>query len=131
MGVAPEKAREWFEGGYEWRVTYQGVCVHLGAGHFQFAGHKEVLQSMTPFKMDRPMGQVRSLDQMLNEAGYLRLCTCEPFIKHMGNRLVTKPEQEAGRNKKNRSFEKRLLNLSPVRRSMLKIYGWIFRLYFG
>ncbi len=40
-----------------------------------------------PFEMDRPMGQVRSLDEQINQAGYLRLTTCEPLVTHMGNQL--------------------------------------------
>jgi hypothetical protein len=130
MGVAPETARPWFDEGYEWRAVYQGVPVHLGAAHFQFAGRKAALQSMTPFQMDRPMGQVRSLDQKLNEAGYLRLCTPDVYVRHLGNRLGAQPGL-AGRSKQTRySLGRRLLNLSPVRRSLLRLYDRIFRLYF-
>ncbi len=91
---------------------------------------------MAPFKMDRPMGQVRSLDQKLNEAGYLRLTTNEPLIKHLGNRLGKSDSlrSENGNNPaqhiQRRSSLNRLYNLPVVRRSLLRLYDQIFRLYF-
>jgi glycosyltransferase involved in cell wall biosynthesis len=131
MGVAPETARPWFDEGYEWRAIYNGVCVHLGAAHFQFAGPKAALQAMTPFQMDRPMGQVRSLDQKLNEAGYLRLCTPEPYVRHLGNRLGEKPVLGIGAKKAKPGLRRRLLNLPVVRRGLMKVYDGIFRLYYS
>ena len=131
MGVAPATARPWFDEGYEWRAVYRGETVHLGAAHYQFIGPKEVLQAMTPFRMDRPMGQVRSLDQKLNEAGYLRLCLPEPYVKHLGNRLGAPVRHTADPQRGSPGLSRRILNLPPVRRSLLKLYDRIFRLYFG
>jgi hypothetical protein len=131
MGVAPETAREWFDGGYEWRAAYQGITVHLGAAHFQFASPKAALQAMLPFKMDRPMGQVRSLDQKLNEGGYLRLCTPEPYVRHMGNRLSEKPAQGTTAKQASHGLRRRLLNLPFIRGSLMRLYNQIFRIYFG
>lgn len=131
MGVAPETARSWFDEGYEWRAIYKGNPVHLGAAHFQFLGPKRALAAMTPFEMDRPMGQVRALDQKLNEAGYLRLCTPQVYVRHLGNRLGTGhgPDHRDVREA-HTGLGKRLLNLPPIRRSLLKVYDRIFRLYF-
>ena len=36
-----------------------------------------------PFDMDRPMGQVRRLDERINDAGYLRLMPTEPLAMNM------------------------------------------------
>lgn len=131
MGVAPETARPWFDEGYEWRADYAGVQVHLGAAHFQFMGPKAALQSALPFQMDRPMGQVRSLDQKLNENGYLRLCTPQVYVRHLGNRLVSGrlPVREAPQAARP-GLGRQLLSLPPVRRSLLKLYDLIFRLYY-
>jgi hypothetical protein len=131
MGVAPETAREWFEGGYEWRAEYQKVSVHLGAAHFQFTSPKATLQALLPFKMDRPMGQVRSLDQKLNDSGYLRLCTPEPYVRHMGNRPSEKPAQGSRAKQASPGFGRRLLNLPIIRGSLMRVYNQIFRIYFG
>jgi glycosyltransferase involved in cell wall biosynthesis len=131
MGADPKEARVWFDEGYEWRAVYNQICVHLGAAHFQFLGPKAALQSMTPFKMDRPMGQVRALDQKLNEAGYLRLCLPDPYVKHMGNRLAVNPARLKEAVKARSGLGKRLANFSLVRRSLLKVYDRIFRMYFG
>jgi len=128
VGVSAEKSREWFQESIDWRIQYQDVCAYMGAAHFQFTAQKEALQSVLPFKMDRPMGQVRSLDQKLNDAGYLRLTTCEPFVKHMGNRLDS--AQEEINSSWSTNTRKRLANSPPIRRSLLWVYDRIFRLYF-
>lgn len=131
MGIALETAREWFTGSYDWRLEYGEVCAYVGAAHFQFIARKDVLQTLLPFKMDRPMGQVRSLDEQLNAKGFLRLATQEALARHLGNRLpaqgravrpaVTVPASAPVR---------RLFNLPVVRRVLLRLYDAIFRLYF-
>lgn len=131
MGVAPETARPWFDEGYEWRAVYQGVTVHLGAAHYQFIGPKEVLQAMTPFRMDRPMGQVRSLDQKLNEAGYLRLCLPKPYVKHLGNRLGNGHLPASTHIQRRVKRPGGIWGIPFIRRGLLKAYDRIFRLYFG
>ena len=76
------------------------------------------------------MGQVRSLDQKLNDSGYLRLCTPEPYVRHMGNRLVDKPARDSAKQT-NPALSRRLLNLPIIRGSLMRVYNQIFRLYFG
>ena len=67
------------------RLTYRGVTAQAGASHCQFLARKSVLAEFVPFVMDRPMGQVRQLDQRMNDAGYLRLMTTEPLMMNMSN----------------------------------------------
>jgi len=147
LGVSEETARQWFQESHDWRVEYHDCTAYIGAAHFQFVAPKSVLQAMAPFKMDRPMGQVRSLDQKLNEAGYLRLTTSEPLVKHLGNRLGEShlgesapsttdniPQQGGNRGaplRSRRGAIRRLFNLPPVRRSLLWLYDQIFRLYYS
>jgi hypothetical protein len=75
--------------------------------------------------MDRPMGQVRSLDEQMNAAGYLRLTTCQPLVKHLGNRLETGNDQDYRAPTRGA----RLFDMPPVKKVLLRIYDAIFRLY--
>lgn len=131
LGVTEELAREWFNNSHDWRIEYKDQVVYAGAAHFQFLAPKSALQMVTPFKMDRPMGQVRSIDQKLNELGYLRLNTTQSFIKHLGNSLSSPLESSNKTEQKRGSLASRLLNFSPVRRTLLRIYDQIFRLYYA
>ena len=128
LGMSPEDAKTHYQETNDWRIQYKGTCAYVGAAHFQFASPKAALQSVLPIKMDRPMGQVLTLDGKLNDAGFLRLSTCDPLVKHMGNRLdgIVKQETEI----KPRRTSKRLVDFRPIRRSLLWVYNRIFHLYF-
>jgi len=128
LGTSEEQAREWYDSRLDWRVTYQGVQALIGAAHFQFTLLKERIQPFLPFQMDRPMGQVRSLDEQLNQAGMLRLTTCAQLVKHMGNRMET-PVPD-GREAASPSGPGGIWNFPLVRRSLLSLYDRIFRLYY-
>jgi len=131
LGVSEEQTKEWFESSRDVRITYQGQSAYVGAAHFQFVGPKSVLERMVPLQMDRPMGQVRSLDEKLNQAGYLRLSTCQPLVRHLGNRLDLKLEDRVSAGPRTTARnENFFFNLSPVKRSLLWLYDRIFRLYF-
>ena len=125
LGTSEEQARQWYESRQDWRLTYQGVRVLIGAAHFQFTARKATLANFLPFEMERPMGQVRSLDEQINQAGYLRLTTFEPLVIHMGNQLpgsgAVSPAPLTPR--------KRLVDAAPIRRPLLWLYDAIFRLY--
>ena len=131
LGITEARAREWFESKLEWRVTYQGVSALIGAAHFQFVTKKNIIQEFLPFNMDRPMGQVRTLDEMINQAGYLRLTTCEPYVRHIGNKIDGTKDYELRRElsgKKKTGI--RLLEIPIIKKTMLGIYDFIFKLYY-
>ncbi len=127
LGTSDEQARQWYASRQDIRLMRNGVCAHVSAAHFQFTAPKAVLAQFIPFDMERPMGQVRSLDEQMNQAGYLRLCTCEPLVKHVGNRLEGEVSlvEPASRRKPDRLFD-----LPLIKKTLLMLYDKIFRLYY-
>ncbi len=87
LGKDEAYAREKFDNIQEAVIEYQDQRYFIGAAHFQFVARKTALQAVMPIPSERPMGQVRRLDVALNEAGYLRFCTPDLWVQHMGNTL--------------------------------------------
>lgn len=99
LGNDELKARAFYEEHDSLRLTYQGHTYYIGAGHFQFLARCEVLQKVIPLPADRPMGQVRALDAAVNELGYLRLCTSQWWVEHIGNTLEERFIEALGKGK--------------------------------
>ena len=110
------------------RIRYKGVCAHAGASHWQFVAYRSVLQQFVPFSMERPMGQVRQLDERMNDAGLLRLMTCEPLVMNISNTPLV--DGAAVRDSRHRP-PSGLRNVRWVRRLLLGIYDRIFRWYYA
>jgi glycosyltransferase involved in cell wall biosynthesis len=87
LGDSEEEARAFYEANPAQQLSKAGKKYFIGAGHFQFASRKSVLQELLPIPAERPMGKVRLLDEMMNEKGYLRLSLPDWYVHHMGNIL--------------------------------------------
>jgi hypothetical protein len=126
-----EEGRKLYEANEDVCLIYAGKRYYIGAAHYQFVARRKVLQGVLPIPSDRPMGQVRSLDIAINQQGYLRLSTPEWWVEHMGNHIETNPARlvpaRAQTERKGRGFSQ----VPIVRRSLLKLYDRIFRLYFS
>jgi glycosyltransferase involved in cell wall biosynthesis len=129
LGDDEERARAFYAENEAHAITFKGETYYIGSSHFQFVARKEALQSITPIPFTRPMGEVRQLDALINEKGYLRLCTAERYVRHMGNTLPEDMEvlgqgDKVMRRKAGR--QKGLSGFGPVRKLLQWIHKWSF-----
>ncbi len=127
LGYTDEKLQQEYDNKTDRRLTYKNVEAFVGANHFQFTGWKKTLQECLPFDMQKPLGQVRQLDERLNERGYLRLMINKPLIQNMSNRIPVddKISNEILINKRHR-----LRDSAVIKKVLLRIHDWIFSLYY-
>ncbi|MFV2044895.1 MAG: hypothetical protein ACC700_16875, partial [Anaerolineales bacterium] len=70
-----------------------------------------------------------TLDEQINEKGYLRLMTPDPLSMNMSNSVI--PVPDVGRNgRPSRSIRRQVLDFGPVRRGLLWFYDRVFAWYF-
>jgi glycosyltransferase involved in cell wall biosynthesis len=129
LGLSAEESQHYYRESRDYRLTYDGKSAYVGAAHFQFLACRDVLQRVIPIPSERPLRGDRALDITINDLGYLRLTTVDPYLRHMGNR-VDVPILNVPLKTSRRSWPKRLLDFGPLRRVLLFIHNRIFRLYF-
>lgn len=138
IGSSRDEGQEFFQNNQSLQINYHGKHCFVGAGHFQFVGRKEYFQKITPLYAERPMGsEVRNLDIAINRQGYLRLCTPQWYVEHMGNvvqekfilqdgnRSALAQVKDAGESKR-----KWIVQNDFIRRILESVYERIFRLLY-
>jgi glycosyltransferase involved in cell wall biosynthesis len=135
LGGDEERARQFYEANQDICVVYQGERYYVGASHFQFVGRKQIFQSVLPIPSQRPMGQVRLLDEAINANGYLRLCTSEWYNQHMGNivppqEFFAHPVEGAREKPVQASAGKGLWAFKPLRRLLQWVYNRSFEILY-
>ena len=137
LGQDENENRRIYSETQDWKISFNGRTAMAGASHWQFTAYKAVLQRFLPFDMDRPMGQVKQLDQRMNETGLLRLMLPDPLTMNLSNTTDYVRQKNASGsiaksgNVRNKSFFQRLANLPPVKKTLLALYDQIFKWYYA
>jgi hypothetical protein len=132
LGADLEKARSHYDRTEDVVIHFQGELYYVGAAHFQFVSPKDVLNRIIPIPSNRPMGQVRLLDEALNKAGFLRLCTSDWWVQHMGNTMdgVQRSDQAIPREKTTQKASGKFWKMKLPRRIAAYLYHRSFEVLY-
>ncbi len=129
LGSTKEQITKTFHETRDYRIEYKAIETIAGASHWQFVAYKSVLGQFLPFDMEKPMGEVKQLDQRMNEQGYLRLMVNDFLVMNMSNSPVVNQQLmlDSSNEKRSRNL---LLDQPLVKKIMLKIYDKLFEWYY-
>jgi hypothetical protein len=130
LGDEEQQARRFYDENEAIRITYKKQSYYVGASHFQFMARKSALKTVLPLSADRPMGQVRMLDEAMNAVGFLRLSTTSWHVQHLGN-TMPRPDDLIGSPtipyaSKKRTSNPGIWRWAPLRRLLKWLNGWSF-----
>jgi glycosyltransferase involved in cell wall biosynthesis len=132
LGQTEEENKKVYAETRDWRIQYKGITAMAGASHWQFTAYKTTLQQFLPFDMDKPMGQVRQLDKRMNDWGLLRLMVSDPLAMNMSNTLgYLRGELGKEKGNKKAGLARRVLELGPIKKTLLALYNRIFSWYYS
>ena len=126
LGQSEEEIAAHYAATKDHRLTYKDISAMVGASHWQFTAYKKTLMEFVPFRMDRPMGQVRQLDTRMNEKGYLRLMTEKPCAMNMSNTL----DDSVAVAEKHEVRKNTVADIPIIKKLLLGLYNRIFHLYY-
>jgi hypothetical protein len=131
LGDSEQKARKFYDQNPATKLRISQQEYFIGAAHFQFTAPKAALKAVLPIPADRPMGRVRLLDEAMDDAGYLRICTAKWYVQHLGNQMpvasdfIFPLELGAPTQRKTRQYSG-LWRLPLLRNFLQWLYGWSF-----
>ncbi len=129
IGLPRDEAKKQYDEGQDHLFTFMGRRAYAGAAHFQFLTTKAMLGKIMPLPSEKPMRGERAFDIAVDKLGYLRLCTDQAYVLHMGNR-VPQGKNIHSPTRRHHDILKTVVHLPGIRHGLLWLYNQIFNLYF-
>jgi Glycosyl transferase family 2 len=97
MGRTWESYTQEVQGLEDVQLSFHGVDALASAGHHQFVAEKQLLLKVLPAWDGQLMGKMLELETNVDQLGYLRLSTCTPVTRLLGNVISSENAEEARR----------------------------------